>query len=74
MNKRIKKKRELENKVKYIESMLDYAIHEIIRQDKVIEDMQQVNSRNVQATNSRFDYLERKVADKVSKKSWFSRE
>lgn len=73
MNKRIKKKRELETKVKQLESMLDYAIHEIIRQDKVIEEMQQVNSRNVQATNSRFDYLEKRIAEKSSKKSWFSR-
>ena len=37
MNECIKKKRELEGKVKYLESMLDYAIHEIIRQDKEIE-------------------------------------
>lgn len=73
MNKRIKKKRELEGKVKYLESMLDYAIHEIIRQDKEIEELKQISSRNAQATNSRFDYLEKKVADKVSKKSWFSR-
>lgn len=73
MNKRIKKKRELEGKVKYLESMLDYAIHEIIRQDKEIEELKQISSRNAQATNSRFDYLEKKVADKASKKSWFSR-
>lgn len=73
MNKRIKKKRELEGKVKYLESMLDYAIHEIIRQDKEVEELKQISSRNAQATNSRFDYLEKKVADKASKKSWFSR-
>lgn len=73
MNKRIKKKRDLEGKVKYLESMLDYAIHEIIRQDKEIEELKQISSRNAQATNSRFDYLEKKVADKASKKSWFSR-
>ncbi|CQR25965.1 hypothetical protein K1J10_03210 [Streptococcus australis] len=73
MNKRIKKKRELEDKVKWLETMLDYAIHEIIRQDKELEELKQINSRNAQATNSRFDYLEKKVADKVSKKSWFSR-
>ena len=30
-------------------------------------------TNNAQATNSRFDYLEKKVADKASKKSWFSR-
>ncbi|HEL2556407.1 TPA: hypothetical protein TZ318_002119 [Streptococcus suis] len=73
MNKRIKKKRELEGKVKCLETMLDYAIREIIRQDKEIEELKQVSSRNAQATNARFDYLEKKVADKLSKKSWFSR-
>lgn len=73
MNKRIKKKRALEGKVKWLESMLDYAIYEIIRQDKEIEELKQVSSRNAQATNARFDDLEKKVADKLSKKSWFSR-
>ncbi|HFU4486927.1 TPA: hypothetical protein ACGPAZ_001107 [Streptococcus suis] len=73
MNKRIKKKRELEGKVKYLESMLDYAIHEIIRQDKEIEELKQVSSRNTQATNSRFDKIEKQVANSNTKKSWFSR-
>lgn len=73
MNKRIKKKRELEGKVKYLESMLDYAIHEIIRQDKEIEELKQISSRNTQATNSRFDKIEKQVANSDTKKSWFSR-
>ena len=72
-NKRIKKKRELEGKVKCLESMLDYAIHEIIRQDKEIEELKQVSSRNTQATNSRFDKIEKQVANSDTKKSWFSR-
>lgn len=73
MNKRIKKKRELEGKVKYLESMLDYAIREVIRQDKEIEELKQVSSRNTQATNSRFDKIEKQVANSNTKKSWFSR-
>ncbi|HFU1090257.1 TPA: hypothetical protein ACGPAQ_000588 [Streptococcus suis] len=73
MNKRIKKKRELEGKVKWLESMLDYAIHESIRQDKELEKLKQINSRNAQATNLRFDKIEKQVADKMSKKSWFGR-
>ena len=73
MNKRIKKKRELEGKVKYLESMLDYAIREVIRQDKEIEELKQVSSRNTQATNSRFDKIEKQVANSDTKKSWFSR-
>ncbi|HEM5625989.1 hypothetical protein HO918_00045 [Streptococcus suis] len=73
MNKRIIKKRELEGKVKWLESMLDYAIHEIIRQDKELEELKQINSRNVQATNSRFDKIEKQVANSNAKKSLFSR-
>ena len=73
MNKRIKKKRELEGKVKCLETMLDYAIREIIRQDKEIEELKQISSRNTQATNSRFDYLEKQVANRNAKKSWFSK-
>lgn len=73
MNKRIKKKRELEGKVKCLETMLDYAIREIIRQDKQIEELKQINSRNAQATNSRFDKLEKHVANRNAKKSWFSK-
>ncbi|HEM2578472.1 TPA: hypothetical protein U0432_001287 [Streptococcus suis] len=73
MNKRIKKKRELEGKVKQLETMLDYVIHEIIRQDKEIEELKQISSRNAQATNSRFDKLEKQVANANTKKSWFGR-
>ncbi|MFM0714231.1 hypothetical protein P7J19_08550 [Streptococcus suis] len=73
MNKRIKKKRYLEDKVKWLESTLDYAIREIIRQDKEIEELKQINSRNTHATNARFDKLEKQVANSNTKKSWFSR-
>ena len=73
MNKRTKKKRELEGKVKYLETMLDYAIHEIIRQDKELEELKRINSRNAQATNVRFDKIEKQVANSNAKKSWLSR-
>lgn len=73
MNKRIKKKRELEGKVKCLEIMLDYAIREIIRQDKQIEELKQNNPRNAQVTNSRFDKIEKQVANSDTKKSWLSR-
>ncbi|HFU3947539.1 TPA: hypothetical protein ACGPAJ_002224 [Streptococcus suis] len=53
--------------------MLDYAIREIIRQDKEIEELEQINSRNAQATNSRFDKIEKQVVNSNAKKSWFSR-
>ncbi|MGU8087145.1 hypothetical protein ACS6ZB_05005 [Streptococcus suis] len=71
MNKRIKKKRELEGKIKCLETMLDYAIREIIRQDKEIEELKQVSSRNAQATNSRFDKIEKQVANGNTKKPFW---
>lgn len=80
MNKRIKKKRYLEIKLTEClarEHLLMSAVTEqnrqITKQASEITELRSIVERNAQATNSRFDYLERKVADKVSKKSWFSR-
>ncbi|HFI0402809.1 TPA: hypothetical protein ACGOWV_001024 [Streptococcus suis] len=80
MNKRIKKKRWLEIKLAEClarEHVLMSAVTEqnrqITKQANEITELRSIVERNAQATNSRFDYLERKVADKVSKKSWFSR-
>ncbi|HFH9921551.1 TPA: hypothetical protein ACGOPA_000793 [Streptococcus suis] len=79
-NKRIKKKRLLEIKLAEClacEHLLMSAVIEqndkIVEQAKEITDLRSIVERNAQATNSRFNYLEKKVADKVSKKSWFSR-
>ncbi|HFI0672905.1 TPA: hypothetical protein ACGO47_001858 [Streptococcus suis] len=79
-NKRIKKKRWLEIKLAEClarEHLLMSAVTEqndrIVRQAKEITDLRSIIERNAQVTNSRFDYLEKKVADKVSKKSWFSK-
>lgn len=79
-NKRIKKKRLLEIMLAEClarEHLLLSAVTEqnnrIVRQAKEITDLRSIIERNAQATNSRFDYLEKKVADKLSKKSWFSR-
>ncbi|MFM0786351.1 hypothetical protein [Streptococcus suis] len=66
MNKRMKKKYELENRIRTLETHVDFLIDQNNQLWNIVE-------RNAQAANSRFDYLERKVADKVSKKSWFSR-
>lgn len=101
MNKRIKKKRELETKVEAFGQYMQVVHHTIERfgdclerivqttslQEEVIEDygrqlgevkreladLRAIVERNAQAANARFDYLEKKVADKVSKKSWFGR-
>ncbi|MBF0788193.1 hypothetical protein IR123_09930 [Streptococcus sp. 19428wC2_LYSM12] len=80
MNKCIKKKRWLEIKLAEClarELLLMSAVAEqndkISEQAKEITELRSVIERNAQATNSRFNYLEKKVADKVSKNSWFSR-
>lgn len=80
MNKRIKKKRWIENKLAEClarEHVLMSAVteqnHKIIEQAKEITELRSIVERNAQATNSRFAYLEKKVADKLSKKFWFSK-
>ena len=72
-NKRIKKKRAILLCIQGLITVNNKLIDQIEHQQKQIEELKQINSRNAQATNSRFDYLEKKVADKLSKKSWFSR-
>ncbi|KAB3574803.1 hypothetical protein GAY07_22840 [Phocaeicola vulgatus] len=73
MNKRIKKKRAILLWIQGLITVNNKLIDKIEHQQKQIEELKHINSRNAQATNSRFDYLEKKVADKVSKKSWVSR-
>ena len=72
-NKRIKKKRAILLCIQGLITVNNKLIDKIEHQQKQIEELKQINSRNAQATNSRVDYLEKKVADKLSKKSWFSR-
>ena len=72
-NKRIKKKRAILLCIQGLITVNNKLIDKVEHQQKQIEELKQINSRNAQATNSRFDYLEKKVADKLSKKSWFSR-
>lgn len=77
MNKRIKNKWSrvvrLENKVAQLMASNTLLVEAVSRQNSLIEELKNINERNVQATNSRFDYLEKKVADKLSKKTWFSK-
>ncbi|MFM0878864.1 hypothetical protein [Streptococcus suis] len=76
-NKRIKKKwsriERLENKVAQLTAENILLTDTLRNHADNIRDLDGIVKRNAQATNSRFDYLEMKVADKVSKKSWFSR-
>ena len=73
MNKRIRKKRILFEHINTLGMVLVQALTTINEQNNEINELRSIVERNAQATNSRFDYLEKKVADKVSKKSWFSR-
>ncbi|CYW53718.1 hypothetical protein [Streptococcus suis] len=80
MNKRIKKKRWLEIKLAEClarEHLLMSAVTEqnnkIARQAKEITDLRLIIERNAQATNARFDKIEKQVANSNIKKSWFSR-
>lgn len=80
MNKRIKKKRWLEIKLAEClarEHLLMSAVTEqnnkIARQAKEITDLHLIIERNAQATNARFDKIEKQVANSNIKKSWFSR-
>ncbi|HFR3427420.1 TPA: hypothetical protein ACHU7W_000623 [Streptococcus suis] len=80
MNKRIKKKRELENKlaecltrVHVLMSDVTEQNRKIVEQAKEIIELRSIIERNAQAANSRFDKIEKQVANSNTKKSWFSR-
>lgn len=72
-NKRIKKKRLLENglaeclaRVHVLMSDAAEQEHKIVKQAKEITDLRSIVERNAQATNSRFNYLEKEMDNKVS--------
>ncbi|RRR54255.1 hypothetical protein EI998_02975 [Streptococcus suis] len=73
MNKRIKKKRAILLCIQDLITVNNKLMGKIEHQQTQITELRLIVERNAQVTNSRFDYLEKKVADKVSKKSWFGR-
>ncbi|MCK3941827.1 hypothetical protein HCC47_02955 [Streptococcus suis] len=80
MSKRIKKKRWFEIKLAEClarEHVLMSAVTEqngkIVEQAKEIAELRSIIERNAQATNSRFDKIEKQVANSNAKKSWFGR-
>lgn len=80
MKKRIKKKRELFEQVRGTKEAVDIALNiiknllnENAKQANEISDLRSIVERNAQATNSRFDKLEKQVANRNAKKSWFSK-
>ncbi|HEM5071553.1 TPA: hypothetical protein U1212_002222 [Streptococcus suis] len=80
MNKRVKKKRELIEQVQGTKEAVDIALSiikslldENAKQANEISELRSIVERNAQATNSRFDKIEKQVANSNAKKSWFSR-
>lgn len=58
MNKRIKKKRELENSLRIVKGAIVLLLDQNKRLWKIVENMEKISSQNTQATNERFDKLE----------------
>ncbi|HEM3198462.1 TPA: hypothetical protein U0908_000624 [Streptococcus suis 14A] len=77
MNKRIKKKwsriERLENKVAQLTAENILLTDALRNHADNISDLDDIVKRNAQATNSRFDKIEKQVANSNTKKSWFSR-
>ena len=66
MNKRIKKKRILFEHINALGAVLGQALTIIDEQNNEIIELRSIVERNAQATNSRFDKIEKEVANKVS--------
>lgn len=77
MNKRIKKKwsriERLENKVAQLTAENILLTDALRNHADNIRDLDDIVKRNAQATNSRFDKLEKQVANSNAKKTWFGR-
>lgn len=80
MNKRIKKKRWLEIKLAeclarehVIMSAVTEQNRQIIKQANEISELRSIVERNAQATNNRFDKLEKQVANGNTKKPFWKR-
>ena len=74
MNKRIKKKRELESKLRTLDMTVDFLLDQNNQLWKIVDKMEKINSHNTEATNKRFDQAEADVSTlKKAKKPWFGR-
>lgn len=74
MNKRIKKKRELEKKLQTLDMTVDFLLDQNNQLWKIVDKMEEINSHNTEATNKRFDQVEADVSTlKKAKKPWFGR-
>ena len=86
MNKRIKKKRELENSLRIAKGAIVLLLEQNKQLWKIVENMEKISSQNTRATNERFDKLEAAnekmkldldnavvTFSKQKKSSWFGR-
>ncbi|HEL2378513.1 TPA: hypothetical protein TZR41_000399 [Streptococcus suis] len=80
MNKRMEKKRELIEQVQGTKEAVDIALNiinslldENAKQANEISELRSIIERNAQATNSRFDKIEKQVANSNIKKPFWKR-
>lgn len=73
MSKRIKKKRWLEVELARCIAREQLLMSTVARQVEEITELRELVERNAQATNSRFDKLEKQVANSNTKKPFWKR-
>lgn len=73
MNKRIKKKRELYDRLRKSEGAVDYLLDQNNQLWNIVDRLEKISSQNVKVTNSRFDEIKKIIQElkKPRKKSWF---
>jgi hypothetical protein len=73
MNKRIRKKRELYDRLRKSEGAVDYLLSQNNQLWNIVGRLEKISSQNIKVTNSRFDDIEKDVQElkKPRKKSWF---
>ena len=73
MNKRIKKKRGLYDRLRKSEGAVDYLLNQNNQLWNIVDRLEKISSQNVKVTNSRFDEIEKDIQElkKPRKKSWF---
>ena len=74
MNKRIKKKRELYDRLRKSEGAVDYLLDQNNQLWNIVDRLEKISSQNVKVTNSRFDEIKKIIQElkKPRKKSWFA--
>lgn len=73
MNKRIKKKRELYDRLRKSEGAVDFLLDQNNQLWNIVDRLERISSQNVKVTNSRFDEIKKIIQElkKPRKKSWF---